>query len=399
MKQDITLKVLFVIVLIATLGQVVGCLYTPSFSAIANAFNTPVSEVQFTFSVYLLSFGLSHLFYGPVSDVTGRKVPLILGIAFCALGCLLCYYANNITHLLLGRFIQGAGAGVCGAVGRSVTRDLVEGDNLAHLNSRVGMWSALTLALAPVIGGYMQEYIGWRFSFIFLFWYVVAVILCIALLLPETHGEEKRNDFSMKTMLNSYDCLLRSKTFLGFTLTSCFAYAGFVAFVTASPVLLINTLNLSYVEFGWLAFAIGASFFMAAYINSKLILKHGIRNMLYFGILSMLVIVAGLTYIANTSYHFVHAGLLLVFCVSAGFAFVNAFAGAMHCFPGIAGAAGGLFGTLQTLSGAASAGIISAFHADTVLRLSMFLLTLAVLTYISFTLIIPKDIEGYEHSK
>lgn len=393
MTLDITPRVFFVVILIATLGQIVGFLYIPSFTSIANEFFIPASQVQFTFSIYMLSYGLSHLFYGPLSDSTGRKKPLIAGIAFCALGCLVCIYASDISQLLLGRFIQGAGVGVCGAVGRSVTRDLAQGNRLAHLSSLIGMSAAMMLAFAPVIGGYIQEYFGWRYNFVFLFFFIAIVLLLIGFVLPETHEHARRNDFSIKNSLASYRRLLQSKIFMGYTLSSCFAYAGFVAFITASPIIFVGTLKFSTVEFGWLAFAIGASFFAAAYVNSKLVLQHGIRKMLLVGIIGMLITATLLLITPNTSHQFVNIAFLLLFVVSAGFAFVNAFAGAMHYFADIAGAAGALFGSLQTLSGAMSAGLISIFYANTTHRLTLFLLFFAFVTCACYFALIPKDLE------
>ena len=110
--------------LISCLGQISSDLYLPALPTIRDAFHTTARLMQLSLAIYMLGFSLSHLIYGPISDYTGRKNPLLFGISICILGTLFCRFSSNIEILLIGRLLQGAGAGagagLAGGVGREI---------------------------------------------------------------------------------------------------------------------------------------------------------------------------------------------------------------------------------------------------------------------------------------
>ena len=59
---------------------------------------------------FFLALGIGQLFYGPVSDSTGRKPAVAFGLALYLCGTLLALLATRFEILLAGRFLQGAGA-------------------------------------------------------------------------------------------------------------------------------------------------------------------------------------------------------------------------------------------------------------------------------------------------
>ncbi len=55
-------------------------LYLPTLPILTQEFGAPVSQVHMTLSALLLAFGISQLFWGPLSDMWGRRPVLILGL-------------------------------------------------------------------------------------------------------------------------------------------------------------------------------------------------------------------------------------------------------------------------------------------------------------------------------
>ena len=170
----------------------------------------------------------------------------------------------------------------------------------------------------------------------------------------------------IKVIAHNYFSLLRSKTFLGYTLCVSCAYAGLIAYITAAPFLFQNVLGLTSIEFGWLAFVIGCSIFISAIINNALVMKIGYEKMLLIG--NFLMLSGGLSMLMCGSFGFMNILAILLplalFSVGAGLVFANGSAGAFHYFPRIAGSAGSLFGCIQILGGTAASALMAGLHAN-----------------------------------
>ncbi|NLJ92930.1 MAG: multidrug effflux MFS transporter, partial [Aeromonadales bacterium] len=109
-------KVLLLSCLLVSVGQLSVGLLLPVLPAISLALMEEPSRVQWLVSVYFFAFGPVQLLYGPLSDARGRRPVLIAGLALALLGVGLCLLPNaSFEWLLIGRLLQGLGAG-CGAV-------------------------------------------------------------------------------------------------------------------------------------------------------------------------------------------------------------------------------------------------------------------------------------------
>lgn len=385
-KNDNSSYIIYIIILfIATLGQITANIYLPSLPFIVTELHSSSAMLQLSLSVYFFGFGVSHLIYGPISDIIGRRIPLLYGVGICVFGTLICAGSISIYMFLLGRLIQGLGTGVCGSVGRSVTRDVCEGDQLARINSYIGMVMTFMLATAPMLGGYLQYYFGWRADFIFLFIYTALIWLFIFLKLPETNRKQHVSNTNVKTIIDNYASLLKNKVFLHYTICSCSAYAGLIAYITSSPFIFQNQLHLTPIEYGWLAYVIASAIFFGAYINSLMVVKIGSDKMMLYSALVMLFITSLLLILSlnSTANLFAIISCLFIFTVGASIVFINAFSAALHAFPHMAGTASALFGSLQILSGGLAAALIAEFFDHNLSLLSIFLLLCSFIIIIS----------------
>src|SRR5579883_2695947 len=93
-------------------------MYLPALPSIAADLHASTAATQMTLTLFFLAFGVCQIFYGPVSDMIGRKPPLYLGLALFIFGSIGCSLAPNISWLLAFRFVQGAGE-----IGRASCRE------------------------------------------------------------------------------------------------------------------------------------------------------------------------------------------------------------------------------------------------------------------------------------
>jgi len=161
------------IALISTLVLLATDIYTPAMPAVGEYFHVNNQAVQLTITLFLVSFSLSQLVYGSLSDHFGRRPFILLGLLIYLLGTLLCAIATHIELLYFGRFLQGAGAGAIASLNRVMVNELFSGIELVKIMSYLAAIVCMTPAFAPVLGGIIQTHLSWRWIFLLLLAYAV----------------------------------------------------------------------------------------------------------------------------------------------------------------------------------------------------------------------------------
>ncbi|MFZ7261226.1 MFS transporter, partial [Avibacterium avium] len=81
-------------------------------------------NAELTITGFLIGFALAQLFWGPISDRIGRKMPLFIGMAMFTIGSVGCAMANDMHHIMFWRVFQAFGACVGPMLSRAMVRDV-----------------------------------------------------------------------------------------------------------------------------------------------------------------------------------------------------------------------------------------------------------------------------------
>lgn len=357
----------FVVILAACLTQFASDIYAPSLPAIAYWFNASINLAQWSMAIYMVGVALTLLVYGPLSDGIGRKTPMILGLTIMTMGSLLCVFAPSVYILILGRFIQGCGAGACAGLWRPIFRDLFTGEQLAQYGSYFAIFIMFIVPTAPAIGGYLQEYFGWRASFVFMACYALFALLCVWAFFKETSLHHHKDKLRPNFIFSTYRQLLTNGTFMKITLCTFLSYGAFFAWLTTGSVLLIHGLGMNPAAFGLFTFLGGGiAYAIAGWLNGKVVKKFGMNTMLRFGwsvmIFSCLMLLGG--YVIYGLNEWAILIPIVLFYFGSTFIWPNAFAIAFTPFGQIAGYAGALYGFMQ-IGGGAVMGILMSYLPET----------------------------------
>lgn len=226
--------------------------YLPSFHDIEQSLNATPLEVQQTLTAYMLPFAIMSLWHGAIADALGRRRVLLVSLALFGLASLGCVFATRIEHLWLLRALQGITAGAGIVVSRAIVRDLYDGAEAQRLMSHISMMFALAPAIAPVIGGRLQQWFGWHSVFVFLVVATFGVWFACWRLLPETLPEAQRQPLHPAYLARAYWHVLTSPAFLLACAGLAFNFGGFFIYVMSAPVFLMRHLGVPETGFFWL---------------------------------------------------------------------------------------------------------------------------------------------------
>lgn len=244
--------------------------YLPSFPEIGASLNASQLQVQQTLTAFLLPFAVMTLWHGSLSDALGRK-PVILGaLGLFALASLGCALAGSIDALWFWRAMQGITAGAGIVIGRAVVRDLFQGPAAQRLMSHIAIMFALAPAIAPIIGGWLHVWFGWRAIFIFLVGITLLLLFACWRYLPETLPPAQRVPLHAGQMLSAYRQVLASPAFLATCLALALNFAGFFIYIVSAPVFLMRHLGLPETSFLWLFGPAMSGLMLGSWLSGRL---------------------------------------------------------------------------------------------------------------------------------
>ena len=355
-----------ILVAITSLSPLSIQIFVPAMPAAATDLGASPGAIQLTVTLYLFAVALGQLVYGPLSDRFGRRPVLLLGLLIYVAAAVMAAVAASASALIAARVFQAISACSGMVLGRAMVRD---GSTVAESARRLALLSfALSVApaAAPVIGGYISAWIGWRGVFVVLASCGAAVLLASLLVLPESN-QARIDRIDVGSMIRTYVRLLRSRLFVAFTICGTFNTASFYGFVSASPFLLTDMLQQSQEAIGVYYMAIIGSYSFGSAVSGRLagrisglramVIGTGINlaSMLWMFIAAYADAVTVLSLVGPVALLNVAAGILVPFAIS----------GAISTDARTVGAAAGLYGSCHMAYGGVCTLLAGSWHDGT----------------------------------
>jgi DHA1 family bicyclomycin/chloramphenicol resistance-like MFS transporter len=352
---------------LTAMGPLAIDMYLPSLPAIGAGLHASAGEAQATVSAFLAGMAIGQLFYGPASDRLGRRPPLLFGVVIYVAASIACSMAISPAMLIGGRFIQALGACAGGVISRAVIRDRFNHTETARVLSLMMLIMGLAPILAPLLGGVLLGFGGWRLNFWFMTAFGVAVGIAGFFRLTESRSEETTAHAATETPMQAYLALLREPRLVGYALAGSLNGATLFTYIASSPDLLIKTYGIPASAFGWV-FGLNA----VGIIGSNQVNRHFLRRRTPDQILAkssliavgfgVLLLIAALTGIGER-WSVLPALFLLL--STYGFMQGNTMAGALNVDPRRAGAISAMMGAVSFGTGAVASAAAGVLHDGT----------------------------------
>ncbi len=344
----------------------------PALPAIAADFEVAAGTAQLTLTLFLVSYALFQLVYGPASDRLGRRPVLLFGLGVYVLASFFAGFAPNIELLIAARFFQALGSCVVLVLGNAIARDAYGEKGALQVIAYVAISAGFASAAAPYLGGLIVSWLGWRANLYLTGIVALGTFVAVFVLFRETLPAERRTKVRGRGLRES-GALLTNPLFLGYAGSSAFVNGAFFAFFSGSPFVAIDILGLSPTGFGLFTIAAVGGFLFGAGFAPRLGRTLGTVAPILIG--TLLGAVAGGSLVASelagafTLAGFAIAAFLMGF--GNGFVIPNAVAACVNIKPEYAGTASAVTGSAQAGAGAIGSILVAVLHDGTALPVSV----------------------------
>lgn len=340
----------FTLIILAGLSAMVMNMFLPSLPSMTDHFGTDYSIMQLSVPVYLGISAVLQIFIGPISDKMGRRPVLLWGIGIFVLASIGCLLAQSIEVFLFFRMCQAAIA-VGMVLSRAVVRDLYDQDQAASMIGYVTMGMALVPMVSPVIGGFLDQFVGWQANF----WFFSAVGILTFWLVWSDLGETKTGSGnSIWQQFGEYPELFMSPRFWGYCLASAFCSGAFFSYLGGAPFIGSVVFGMSPLWVGILFGAPAIGYMLGNGLTGVYAKQYGVNRMVLWGCVattfgtcvSLAIFLVGY----GTAWSFF--GFMTWVGLGNGLVISNATAGMLSVRPHLAGTASGLGGAIMVGGGA-----------------------------------------------
>lgn len=343
---------------------------------------TQDNDRQLIITVFFLGLAGGSLVYGPLSDHHGRKPVLLGAMALLLVATVLCTFAWSFPVLLIGRFLAGVCAASCRVIVLSVVRDCYKGDMMARIMSLIMFIFMIVPMIAPSLGSAVMLVAEWRWIFGALAFLVGALMLWVALRLPETLDPAHHIRFHPRELTQTFLRVVTNRNSIGYMLASGVMMGGLVGFLVSVQQIFFDVFHRP--DMLPMGFALISAWMAGGnLLNGRLVHRFGARRMSQGAVIAVILLSAAHYGLARAEWETIWLFILLQGMTTLCFSFagVNFSSIAMEPFARGAGFASSLQASLTTLISALLGGFVGAAFDGTTIPIALGFLSFGAMTF------------------
>ena len=224
------------------------------------------------------------LVMGALADHFGRRATLLTGGIIYVFATIICALAVNESTILIPRILQGAMISSMMVAGYACIHESYEHKDAIRLLAIMGSVSVLAPALGPLLGAIVLSFASWRFIFWIIGLLSTIMLLSLYFHMPETLYPERRQALNFSKIMNNYWLVITNKKFIVLMAVLGFTFAGFISWVSAGPLLVIESLKYPPVAFGWIQAGVFGAYIFGSHLVNFLLKTHDAHRLVTLGL-------------------------------------------------------------------------------------------------------------------
>jgi len=271
----------FVVLLLALLlglQAVTTDLYLPALPAIRESLGASMGQIQLTLTALLLAFGISQLFWGPLSDRFGRRPVLLIGMSAYVLASLACVAATGIDWLILARTVQGIAMGAAVMAARAIVRDLFQPHEGAHVMSQALTGLGIIACTCAPVGGLLSDWVGWRMALLAVTLFGLVTLALLWWGYRESLPHQRLDALQWGSLWRSNLDIIRHPVFRTWCALSAASYLGLFTFLATSSFVFTRQLGYSKTVYGLLMLTMSLAYIVGTFWGRWMLRRTSMRR-------------------------------------------------------------------------------------------------------------------------
>jgi DHA1 family bicyclomycin/chloramphenicol resistance-like MFS transporter len=359
----------------------------PVLPVIADALQAPSQTAPLIVGFFLMGLALGQLPAGVCADRFGRLPVLYVGLTIFILAGLVTITTDNITVMLIARFVQGLGASMGPILGRAIARDISDGPRTITLISMITAALAVTTIISPLLGSLLATIGGWRLTLMAPTAFGVVILVYNLIFLSETRPQLADKHSVLEQIKHSIAAFTSERQCMVAAALIGLSFGAYFVLLSLCSSILNDVYGFNVQEIGLLFSLIVIPYISCSLLSGKITKYLRKNRMLECALISQLLVsLAMLTMFAVGDV--IPFGLFwsvcAVFMAGMGVIFPATVAMAMGPLGNSAGIASSIIGTFQIGISTIFVAVASVFYDHTINSVAIFIGFTGIVSFIVY---------------